>query len=146
MTKADDIVKYARTWVGAPWRHQGRGEGKNRGIDCAGLLIVTAKKFGLPYRDLQGYRRDPGYAFVENIHYSTDPHPEPIHGAIGIFSDTVMPCHTGIFAVKDGKITVIHSEVRPAGRVHEQPFDGVGLSLKSRLIEVRLFREVDYVG
>lgn len=138
---ADDIVKYARSWIGTPWRHQGRNRA---GIDCAGLLIVTAKHFELPYEDMTGYRRDPGRAFQEKIEAHTLSHLHPIHGGIAIFSDTSQPCHTGILAVENGRITVIHSEASPQRRVHEEGFDDSHPSLKSRLIAVRLFNGVKY--
>lgn len=140
----EDIVKYARTWIGTRWQHQGRNR---RGIDCAGMLVVTMNEFGLPCQDLKGYRRDPGPQFVKQIRAYTDPGPNhPINGAIGIFSDSTMPCHTGIFAVdSDGRVTVIHSEVWPKRSVHEEGYDDSAISLKDRLVDIRLFKEVDYV-
>ncbi|QJA43163.1 hypothetical protein [Phaeobacter phage MD18] len=141
---ADDIVAYARTWIGARWRHQGRGETADRGIDCAGLLVKTAEHFDLPHEDMMGYRRDPSRDFVRQIRRFTDPSKDVLHGAIGIFSDSVQPCHTGIFAVENGRITVIHSEASPRGRCHEQGFDNSTPSMKDRLVAIRLFKEVDY--
>lgn len=138
----DQIVAHARSWKGTPWRHQGRNRA---GIDCAGLLIVTAQHFNLPHADMKGYRRDPGRSFQDHIEDHTIYHPTPIHGAIAIFSDSVQPCHTGIISVEDGRITVIHSEASPARRVHEEGFDDSIPSLKDRLIAIRLFQGVDYV-
>lgn len=146
MTTANDIVDYARTWIGATWRHQGRGGGADRGIDCAGLLIMVAQHFKLPHGDMIGYRRDPGRQFLQHIKSHTIAAPEPIHGAIGIFSDTNQPCHTGIFSVReDGRVSLIHSEAAPARQCHEEGLDVSQPSLRSRLIAVRLFKEVDYV-
>lgn len=146
MTTQDDIVAYARTWIGARWRHQGRGIGPDRGIDCVGLLVVTAQRFGLPCEDMTGYRRDPGNQFTRQINLFSDPADMPIHGAIGIFSDSIAPCHTGIFAVApNGKVSVIHAQASPAGRVHEEFFDTSIPSLEDRLVEVRLFKGVTYV-
>jgi cell wall-associated NlpC family hydrolase len=42
MIKAD-IVTEARSWIGTPWRHQGRSRD---GIDCAGLVILIAQRVG----------------------------------------------------------------------------------------------------
>lgn len=148
MTTGDDIVKYARTWLGTKWRHQGRGDGSPAGIDCAGLLVVTANHFGLPHEDLTGYGRNPERAFVEQIEKFTDEGDllGPIPGAIGIFNDKFMPCHTGIFAVADdGYVTVIHSECRPKRRCHEEGYSDSTPSLKDRLIGIRLFKGVNYV-
>lgn len=143
MTTADDIVTHARTWIGVPWRHQGRGTGADRAVDCAGLLLVVARHFDLPNGDLQGYRRDPGVKFVQNVRKHTLPFDHPIHGAIGIFTDTVQPCHVGIFAADRGKLSVIHSEVG-ANRCHEEFLDADMNGLMDRLIAVRLYKEVDY--
>lgn len=146
MVKPEEIVSYARTWIGAKWKHQGRGNGKDRGIDCAGLLVRTAQHFDLPGEDLCGYRREPGTQFVDQINRFTFQTDVPVHGAIGIFSDTVQPCHTGIFAIDEtGFISLIHSEAYPKGRCHEEGFEDSRPSLKSRLIAVRLFKGVDYV-
>lgn len=141
----EDIVDYARTWVGSRWRHQGRGEGKNRAIDCAGLLVRIARNFDLPLEDVVGYRREPSRDFVRHLRNETDPCHGIVHGSIGIFHDTIQPCHTGIFAVNDGRITVIHSEAFPRGCCHEQGYDNAYPSLADRLVCVRLFKEVNYV-
>lgn len=145
MTTANDIVEYARSWIGTRWLHQGRGR---NGIDCAGLLIQTAQHFELPHEDMTGYRRAPDRAFLRQVKAQTIPaRPRvPIHGAIGIFNDSIMPCHTGIFAVdSEGRVTVIHSESWPKRRVHEQGYADSSISLRDRLVDIRLFKGVAYV-
>jgi hypothetical protein len=132
--------------MGTRWVHTGRSR---QGIDCAGLLIKVAEHFDLPHGDMQGYRRDPGRAFLQHVkNHSLPVRPrEPLNGAIGIFHDTTMPCHTGIFAVdsKTGLVTVIHSESFPKRRVHEQIYDEGVNALSTRLVDIRKFREVEYV-
>jgi hypothetical protein len=146
MTTPDEIVKYARTWIGTRWKHQGRCE---TGIDCAGLLIKTAQHFDLPYEDLTGYGRQPDAQFLRQIRKYTLPvRPRtPVNGAIGVFNDSAMPCHTGIFAIDEvsGQVTVIHAESWPKRRVHEQLYEGSLISLRDKLVDIRLFKEVDYV-
>lgn len=145
MTTANDIVEYARTWIGTRWLHQGRGR---NGIDCAGLLVETAKHFELPHGDMKGYGRAPNREFLRHVKNHTIPvRPRvPIHGAIGIFNDSIMPCHTGIFAVdSEGRVTVIHSESWPKRRVHEQGYADSSISLHDRLVDIRLFKGVAYV-
>jgi len=146
LTPAADIVAYARTWIGTRWVHQGRTP---QGIDCAGLLIKVAEHFELEHADMQGYRRDPGRAFLQHVKNYSDPiRPRvPMNGAIGIFHDTTMPCHTGIFAVdsETGLVTVIHAESFPKRRVHEQIYSEGNQSLESRLVDIRKFRGVEYV-
>lgn len=148
MTTTDEIVEYARTWIGAKWRHQGRGVGPDRGIDCVGLLYCTTVHFDLPAEDLIGYRRQPGRDFLRHIEKFSDlgSVSDNLHGAVGIFGDTVSPFHAGIFAVDKftGAVTVIHAEAHPKRRVHEQPFEEGTQSLQTRLLGVRLFRGVDY--
>jgi hypothetical protein len=147
LVNPDDIVNYARTWVGARWKHQGRGEGSDRGIDCVGLLVRIAENFGLECTDIKGYRRTPGNEFLSHIEQFSDPaiHLGPLHGAIGIFNDSVMPCHTGVFAVaRDGSVSVVHSEASNKRRCHEQPFNIGRPPLRGNLVDIRLFRGVDY--
>ena len=146
MIKPDEIVDYARTWLGLPWRHQGRGEGKLGAIDCAGLLVVTMKHFDIPHEDLMGYGKDPSKLFRQQIEEYTlqGSLDGPLHGAIGIFNDTFMPCHTGIFATDKHGVTVVHSEARPRRCVHEEPFEESYPSLRDRLVDVRLFPKVNY--
>lgn len=144
MVTDNDIVEYARTWIGTRWLHQGRSRS---GIDCAGLLVKTAEHFNLPGEDLQGYGRQPSNEFFRQIKRFTTPvRPRvPVHGAIGIFNDSIMPCHTGIFAVdSEGKVTVIHSESWPKRRVHEQGYADSSQSLRDRLVDIRLFKGVAY--
>lgn len=54
MTTRADIVLEARSWVGFPWRHQGRSR---LGIDCGGLVVMVgrAKAGWGPKDDLFGY-------------------------------------------------------------------------------------------
>lgn len=42
---ADTFVAELRTWVGTPWRHQGRTKG--RGVDCIGLIVAAARDAGV---------------------------------------------------------------------------------------------------
>lgn len=44
-------VEIARSWIGTPWEHQGRGP---RSIDCIGLMVKC-----FPVRDRTDYGRSP---------------------------------------------------------------------------------------
>jgi hypothetical protein len=105
---------------------------------------MTARNFDLPHGDMLGYRREPGIEFQRHIENHTTEAPGPVHGAIAIFSDTNQPCHTGIIAVENGRITVIHSEASPKRRCHEEGYDDSVPSLKNRVVSIRLFKGVDY--
>lgn len=56
MTTRADIVRVARSWVGVPYRHQGRSRA---GVDCVGLLMVVARELGLSDYEFGTYRRLP---------------------------------------------------------------------------------------
>ena len=55
MVTRRQVIDKAREWVGVRWHHLGRARA---GVDCAGLLIVTARELGLGYLD------DPVYGTV----------------------------------------------------------------------------------
>jgi cell wall-associated NlpC family hydrolase len=55
--KGGDIVRIARTYLGTPFRHQGRVPG--RGLDCAGVIVCAARAAGLPAYDVAAYGRLP---------------------------------------------------------------------------------------
>lgn len=57
MVTRAQIVAEARTWIGTPWRHQGRLKGV--GVDCIGLLACIAKDLGIFHYDVTGYSRQP---------------------------------------------------------------------------------------
>lgn len=54
MTDRAAIVAFARTWVGVPWTHQGRSRA---GVDCAGLLEMIGREFGMPVPETADYPR-----------------------------------------------------------------------------------------
>ena len=85
---SEDIVAEARRWIGAPWRHQGRGPA---GVDCIGLLIVVADALGVPHHDVQGYdRRATGTRLLKAFAVDLDPLPfdEARPGDILVFAET----------------------------------------------------------
>lgn len=56
----DTVVAEARTWLGTPYRHQGRQRGLS--VDCAGLVLGVASALGLcpdDFQDAEGYSRRP---------------------------------------------------------------------------------------
>lgn len=50
------IIDCARSYLGVPWRHQGR---TSAGLDCGGLIIRVAHDLGLSTFDVDGYGREP---------------------------------------------------------------------------------------
>ena len=43
-------------WLGVPYRHHGR---EQRGVDCLGLLVASARGFGFEVVDNLAYGRTP---------------------------------------------------------------------------------------
>ena len=67
---ADRLVAQARSYLGVPWRHQGR---TRAGIDCAGLVVLVARDLGLTDYDSTAYgRRAQGQGFVEHFRSQMD--------------------------------------------------------------------------
>lgn len=52
-----EIVAEARSWLGTPFRHQGRLKGV--GCDCIGLVVGVGRRFGLEPEDPADYARLP---------------------------------------------------------------------------------------
>ncbi len=52
MTSRDRFIAEARRWIGVPWLHQGRNR---HGVDCVGLLLVTAWALRLSDYNITGY-------------------------------------------------------------------------------------------
>lgn len=127
-----EVVTYARSLLGVKWRHQGRSPEK--GVDCAGLVILSGKHAGLlrPDFDFLAYRRYPdGQTLVRLCAENADPvayaHWQPgdfvVMRDIG---DSRWPCHMGIlFHGPDRSPWMVHSYARrPILRVVENPFEG----------------------
>ena len=53
----EEILAAARSWLGTPWRHQGRLKGV--AVDCGGLIIGVGKELGLLEFDTRAYGRIP---------------------------------------------------------------------------------------
>lgn len=51
------LINAARSYLGTPFRHQGRRPGK--GLDCVGLILVAAREAGVDLEDYPGYGRQP---------------------------------------------------------------------------------------
>lgn len=115
------FYEQARKLVGTPWKHQGRNV---KGIDCGGLLIITAKELGLKYEDTLDYGREPTPNSLMN-HLSKmltkRENNEILPGTVGIFKEGSYPCHVGIFSEKFNSIHIIHALVKRRSTV-EDPY------------------------
>lgn len=61
-----DIVKEARTWIGTPFKHQGRV--KNHGVDCLGLAIEVLSSL-----DYKSITENVPVKSLDDKHYSRFP-------------------------------------------------------------------------
>ena len=122
--KRRDIVAEARKWVGAPYRHQGRGR---FGIDCVGLLIEVAKGLGHPVNAPSAYSSMPqGHQLLDPCEKQLwKPARQTIApGDLGVFwgHSPLEPQHFGFIGAHGGQFTIIHSFSKYA-LVVEQEFN-----------------------
>lgn len=117
-----EIVTLAKSYLGVPWRHQGR---TRHSIDCVGLVIAVGSELGLhDYPDDVRYSRistgpeliKPFEQYMDRIRDLADLRP----GDVVLMKDTLYPQHVGIMS---SKTNVIHATVHKR-RVVEEPLVG----------------------
>jgi cell wall-associated NlpC family hydrolase len=97
------IVEAARSLINTPYQHQGRTPQK--GLDCLGVVILTAKIAGVIDRDFDflGYSRSGnGLLQVEIERYCAE-WTELTEGAIALFDLDGRPNHCGIISRGEGR-------------------------------------------
>ena len=119
MTTPAAVVAAARAHIGTRWQHQGRLPGVS--LDCAGLVIVVARKLGLvpPTFDINGYTRVPDGTMLDwcNRHMTQLQGPEL--GAVLSLIVHREPQHLGVVGdYRHGGWSLIHAASN-AGRVIE---------------------------
>lgn len=131
----EKIVALTRTFLGVPWRHQGRTK---YGIDCVGLPIVVGKQLGLhDYPDDVNYIRTslgsdlfrPFEKYCNRISNLKELKP----GDIIVLKDELFPQHVGIMS---SKVNVIHATVHRR-KVVEEPLVG---DFKAKLLRGYKFK------
>lgn len=115
--RGDDMVAAARQCLGTRFRHQGRSA--QHGLDCVGLIIVSAQAAGIQTRDMFGYGRQPqhddfGRYLRKNGLYSVD---TPLPGDVGVFDFGHGAQHAALFTPQG----IIHAYA-PARKVIEHGF------------------------
>ena len=118
MTKREKWIQECRGWKDVRFRHQGR---TRSGIDCAGLLSVTAVELGLiPYGGRPEYPKNPPAHLVFQALRSVA---KRIQGKDAVGGDIVQlvyderPTHLGLLTF-DG--TVIHAYVSARKVIEEK--------------------------
>ena len=120
---ADVIVAEARTWLGVPWRHQGRSRA---GVDCAGLVVLVARALELADHDSTAYgRRAQGQGFVEHFRAHMDgvAITQARPGDVLVFADQAYPCHCGFLTERLERPHLLHAHATRR-RVIEEPYAG----------------------
>lgn len=116
-----DIVDFAQECARTPFRHQGRVKGL--GMDCAGLLAYCLDRAGLPYKDENGYGRNPFDGTLERAlddqpSLERIPNGEAQRGDVLLMRLLRSPQHIAIHAGDiDGHPYVIHASEQHGGVV-----------------------------
>lgn len=119
MTTGVDVVAAARAELGTRWMHQQRIPGV--ALDCAGLVIVTARRLGLvaPAFDVNAYPRLPDGSLLAVCGEHMTPIDDVELGAVIVVSVGSDPQHMGFVGdYRHGGWSIIHAASRP-GRVIE---------------------------
>lgn len=116
------FIVAARSYLGTRFRHMGRGA---RGLDCAGLVIVSLAAIGRPFNDAEAYGREPKAqglraALFDNLG-------PPVlglrEGDVVLMSFRGEPSHVGIVTgYPDGGFALLHTFAQ-AKRVVEHRMD-----------------------
>lgn len=120
--KADDIVSVANDFVGTRYRHQGRSK---VGLDCAGLIIATAKACGISNFDTTSYSNRPNAAEFTREMIRAGCTQLPLakleHGDLLRLNTAGWPVHIAVYEVDDkGKEWYIHAYL-PHKKVSRDP-------------------------
>lgn len=128
------FVAAARTYLGTPFRHQGRSR---RGVDCAGLFAVAVHDIGKPVYNVEAYSREPSNnglrtAVVANLGQAI-PRDHMRHGDIALMQFVGEPCHVGIITdYPIGGFALLHTFAQ-VKKVVEHRMDAEWIS---RIVEV----------
>jgi len=95
MILASNIVEEARTWVGVPFRHQGRSR---QGIDCIGLPIMICRELGLLPKDFETstYGRLPTGEMIDRLGEQCIASDVVVPGSLIVIAWTKTAAHVGI--------------------------------------------------
>lgn len=125
------LVTEARKWIGTPFFWNGRNE---NGLDCAGLILLTAKAVGIELPEPPNYGPQTAvaalhvalWAHCERVdlgwgvagYRNPDAYVQP--GDLGLFAIHRLPQHVGIFT-GEGSLVHVH---QAAKRTREERVEG----------------------
>jgi len=132
-SRANDIVYAANGLVDVPYRHQGRN---SAGLDCAGVVIVTAQLLGLTDKDTKAYSRRPNVAEFTTFMLDTGckqlPYGAQEHGDILRLNSEGWPVHIGVYEIDDqGEEWYIHALARHKKVTRDPLTDDIKRSINS---------------
>ena len=112
-TIRQQVVDAARSFIGTPYRHQGRFPGLE--LDCAGLVVCAAQKAGIRVTDVSGYSRIPdGVTFIGGIEAQMDKielcNIQP--GDVLAFTFLTDPQHAAVVTAVEPRLTIVHAHMR----------------------------------
>lgn len=120
MPTKEEIVFQARTWLGVPYKHQGRSRS---GVDCGGLLLCVGEELGMEVVHPATYSMSPDPKLIEEAILSNCTKVDSIQpGDILWFAFAGEPRHVGLAT----DMGVIHSWARP-NKVVEHRLDELWL-------------------
>ena len=92
----DTIIAAASAYLGTRWHHQGRS---TAGVDCLGLIVLTARDCGIPVADQFGYSRQPdGKQLRAELDAQLQRIAEPEPGAVLLMRFEQNPQHVALMA------------------------------------------------
>lgn len=117
--RRDDIVAAARSKIGTPFRHQGRGD---HGLDCVGLVIVLGKELGVLDYDVRTYqKRTNGHQFMTYFRESGLREATWADRRIGdvvVMHDQHFPCHVAVLSSVQPD-AIVHAHAMRRGVLEE---------------------------
>ena len=94
-----EIVSEAKSWIGTPFKHQGRIKGI--GVDCVGLIVGVAHAFQLTQFDYTNYSHTPDGFLMQQLlakHLEVIPIQEAKAGDIVLMRFEAQPQHLAILS------------------------------------------------
>jgi cell wall-associated NlpC family hydrolase len=118
IVSASTVVAEARSWVGAPYRHQGRAR---TGVDCVGLPIAIMQELGaLPeHFEITNYGRTPTGELAARLVDHCIRTDVAVAGTLLVIAWTKIAAHVAIFTGD----SMIHA-YESVGRVVEHGYRG----------------------
>ena len=106
--RSREIVAQARSWLGTPWRHQGRLKGV--ACDCAGLIVGIGQELGYTDYDFRAYGHMPDGTTLRRIcNTHLDRASELGLGHVLLMRFKKHPQHLAIVGDKGSPFSIIHA-------------------------------------